>query len=115
MSWTEDRDIIFCAEILVSKLFVTKKSSAEREKVWESIPDKLNELRQPSFRVDPRSFRNQYKKLVDRYKRKVREELNSNETSPEPSELDSMLEEIVEREENEAAEKENMMVKSSGE
>ena len=45
----------------------------------------------------------------------VREELNSNEISPEPSELDSMLEEIVEREENEAAEKENLMVKSSGE
>ena len=44
-----------------------------------------------------------------------REELNSNEISPEPSELDSMLEEIVERKENEAAEKENLMVKSSGE
>ena len=108
MSWTEDRVIIFCAEILVSKLFAPKKSSAEREKVWESIADKLNELRQPSFRVEQRSVRNHYKKLVDRYKRKVREELNSSGMSPEPSELDSMLEEIVEREENAAAEKENI-------
>ena len=108
MSWTEDRDIIFCAEILVSKLFATKKSSAERGKVWELIADKLNELRQPSFRVDQRSVRDHYKKLVDRYKRKVREELNSSGISPEPSELDSMLEEIVEKEENAAAEKENI-------
>ena len=108
MSWAEDRDIIFCAEILASKLFATKKSSAERGKVWESIADKLNELRQPSFRVDQSSVRDHYKKLVDRYKRKVREELNSSGISPEPSELDSMLEEIVEKEENAAAEKENI-------
>ena len=111
MSWIEDdRVIIFCAEILVSKLFAPKKSSAEREKVWESIADKLNELRQPSFRVDQRSVRDHYKKLVDRYKRKAREELNSSGISPEPSELDSMLEQIVEREENAEAEnsKENI-------
>ena len=52
--------------------------------------------------------RDHYKKLVDRYKRKVREELNSSAISPKPSELYSMLEEIVEREENAAGKKENI-------
>ena len=42
-----------------------------------------------------------------KYKRKVREELNASGTSPEQSELDVMLEEIVEREELSEAEKEN--------
>lgn len=62
---------------------------------------------EPSFRVNQNSVRDHYKKLVDRYKKKIREELNSSGINPEPSELDSMLEEIVERKENAAAEKEN--------
>ena len=107
MSWTPDRDVIFCREILVSNLFNTKKSSTERGKVWESLADKLCDIRQPSFRVDQRSVRDHYKKLISKYKRKVREELNASGTSPEQSELDVMLEEIVEREELCEAEKEN--------
>ena len=107
MSWTPDRDVIFCREILVSNLFNTKKSSTERGKVWESLADKLCDIRQPSFRVDQRSVRDHYKKLISKYKRKVREELNASGTSQEQSELDVMLEEIVEREEISEAEKEN--------
>ena len=107
MSWTQDRDVIFCREILVSNLFNTKKSSTERGKVWESLADKLCDIRQPSFRVDQRSVRDHYKKLISKYKRKIREELNASGTSQEQSELDVMLEEIVEREEISEAEKEN--------
>ena len=107
MSWTPDRDVIFCREIPVSNLFNTKKSSTERGKVWESLADKLCDILQPSFRVDQRSVRDHYKKLISKYKRKVREELNPSGTSPEQSELDVMLEEIVEKEEISEAEKEN--------
>ena len=97
---------MFCREILVSNLFNTQKSSTERGKVWKSLADKLCDKRQPSFRVDQRSVRDHYK-LISKYKRKVREELNASGTSPEQSELDVMLEEIVEREELSEAEKEN--------
>ena len=45
--------------------------------------------------------------LVDRYKKNIREELNSSGINPEPSERDSMLEKNVERKENAADEKEN--------
>lgn len=107
MSWTSERDLIFCREILVSNLFNTRKSSTERGKVWESIADKLCDIRQPTFRVDQRSVRDHYKKLVGKFKRKVREELNASGISPEQSELDVMLEEIVEREDLAEAEKEN--------
>ncbi len=63
MSSTEDRDNIFCRKILVSNLFPTKKYSAERGKVWDSlIAEKLSEIRQPSFRVDQMSVRDHYKK-----------------------------------------------------
>ena len=95
MSWTPDRDVIFCREILVSNLFNTKKPSTQKGKVWESLANKLCDIRQPSFRVDQRSVRDHYKKLISEYKRKVREELNASGTSPEQTELNVMLEGIV--------------------
>ena len=70
MSWTMDRDIIFCREIMVSGLFDTKKSSVERGKVWEAVADKLSDIREPKFKVDHRAVRDHYKKLFTRFKRK---------------------------------------------
>ncbi|XP_028404118.1 nucleoporin GLE1-like [Dendronephthya gigantea] len=106
MSWSSDRDVLFCREILVSNLFNTRKSSIERGQVWESIAQKLCDIREPAFRVDQRSVRDHYKKLIQRYS-KIREELNASEISPEKSELDVLLEEIVERDAVAEAEKEN--------
>ena len=70
-----------------------------RGKVWEAIADKLSDIREPTFRVDQRSVRDHYKKLSIRFKRKMREEKQASGISPERSELDALLEEIVEREE----------------
>ena len=100
MSWTMDRDTIFCREIMVSRLFETKKSSVERGQVWEAIADHLSSMREPTFKVDQRAVRDHYKKLITRFKRKQREELSASGISPEETELDSMMEEIVEREES---------------
>lgn len=108
MSWTPDRDIIFCREILVSNIFATKKSSTERGKVWEAIADKLSDVRQPTFRVDQRSIRDHYNKLLTRFKRKMREERGASGISPEKNEVEVLLEEITEREEVAANEKENI-------
>ena len=74
MSWTMDRDIIFCQEIMVSVLFDTKKSSVERGKVWEAVADKLCDIKEPTFKVDQRAVRDHYKKLITRFKRKQKEE-----------------------------------------
>ena len=88
MSWSSDRDVLFCREILVSNLFNTRKSSIERGQVWESIAQRLCDMREPAFRVDQRSVRDRYKKLIQRYKRKIREELNASGISQEQSELE---------------------------
>ena len=99
MSWTMDRDIIFCREIMVSGLFDTKKSSVDRGKVWEAVADKLCDIREPKFKVDQRAVRDHYKKLLTRFKRKQREEEVASGISPEDNELDFLLEEILEKEE----------------
>lgn len=107
MSWTEEKDVLFCREILVSKLFNTKKSSPERGQVWNDIADKLCQLQQPIFRVNQKSVRDHYNKLVVGYKRKMRDELNASGISPEQNEIDKLLEEIVEKEVAQEVEKEN--------
>ena len=98
MYWTKAHDIVYCREILVSKLFETKKSSYERGKVWDDIADNLNSIKEPSFDVDKRSVRDRLNTLTKKYKKKMRQEENSSGISPERTELDALLEEICERE-----------------
>ena len=82
------------------------ESSSERGKAWKLIADKLSKIRSRVF-VSTKSLSGTTTTLVDRYKKNIREELNSSGINPEPSERDSMLEKNVERKENAADEKEN--------
>ena len=94
MFWTKQHDVLFCREILVSKLFETRKSSVERGKVWDIIAANLNSVKQTTFDVDKRSVRDHLNSLVSKYKKKIRREENASGISPELSELDKLLEEI---------------------
>jgi hypothetical protein len=40
MKWTNQHDVEFCKEVVASKLFETKKRSAERALVWKAILQK---------------------------------------------------------------------------
>ena len=48
-TWSEEHDILFLREVWVSDLFLYRKSSIERGKVWDGIADKLNALDYPKF------------------------------------------------------------------
>ena len=41
MKWTNEHDVEFCKEVIASKLFETKKRSAERVQVWEAIAKEI--------------------------------------------------------------------------
>ena len=60
----------------------------------------MSSSREATFKVDQRAVRDHYKKLITRFKRKQREGLSASGINPEETELDSMLAEIVEREES---------------
>ena len=47
MKWTTQHDIEFCKEVVASKLFETKKRSAESAKVWEDIANNLKKMEYP--------------------------------------------------------------------
>ena len=69
------------------------KASTERGKVWETMADKLCAFREPA------SVRDHYKKIINRHKRRMDEEKAASGINPERTEMNVLLEEIIEREE----------------
>ena len=86
-------------EALTSEAYNFKPKSSERGKVWEGIAAYFNSLKRPEFRVTARVVRDRYALLISRHKLKQREEEKASGIDvPEPTELDTLLEEIRERE-----------------
>ena len=89
-----------------SRPYQFKDRTTERGRVWDEIAERLNGSEAPVFRVTKRSVRDRYKLLIDKYKRKMRNEEKASGIEVEPlSELDQLLENLISEEET-AAEKE---------
>lgn len=95
MKWTEVHDIFFLKEIFQFQPWQHKKGSVERGEVWESLACHLGRLSDPKFRVTQRAVRDRYLLLERRYRKKVSEDEKASGTSPEPSKVDTMMEDIV--------------------
>ena len=102
MEWTEDHDVILLREILASDLFSFKKGSVARGERWESIAEKLNQVKTLSFHLkDKRAVRDRWVLLQKKYKAKMHEEETASGISVDDmSEIDVLLEELVRKEES---------------
>ena len=97
MNWTYEHDVMLCREILVIEPFNFKYGSRERGQAWEKIAQNLNQGSAPKFNVDQRAVRDHFLKLERIFKRKIAEEERASGISPESTELDMAMEEIVEK------------------
>ena len=100
MRWTSGHDVMFLREVLVHEPWKQKYGSQERGKVWEKIAESLNGLNtvcELYFKVTQRSVRDRYKLLVDNFKKREREEDAASGISPEETESDIALADIIER------------------
>lgn len=105
MSWTKEHDLILCREVVNLNPFTTRKGSTQRSSMWEQIADTLNKCHSLKFYVDKRSVRDHVGILVNRHKKKLRDEENASGITPdEPNELDLALESIIALEESADAE-----------
>jgi len=102
MEWTSDHDVILLREMIASDLFSFKKGSVARGERWEAITEKLNQVKIPRFHLkDKRAVRDRWVLLQKKYKTKMREEEAATGISvDEQSEIDVLLEELVEKEES---------------
>lgn len=96
--WTKDHDILFCRELLVTEPYAHKVRSVERAKAWEQIASSLNSIQAPKFRVRTRSVRDRYTLLTTRKAEQLREEEKASGIEVTPTEIDLLLEEILEKE-----------------
>ena len=95
----EDRDILMLCEAVTSEPYNFKLESSKRGKIWEGIAAHLNSLKRPEFRGTARAVRHRYALLISRHKLKQREEEKASRIDvPGPTELNTLLEEIRERE-----------------
>ena len=97
--WTKEHDILLCREVLSVNPFSAKKNSNERGKLWEEISTNLNTTSGVRFFVTKRSVRDHLNILIKRYRKKMNTEERSTGVSPEPTELDQALADIIEMEE----------------
>ena len=98
MEWTVEHDVLFGREILLIDPFKAKPRTTLRGQQWTKIADALNGLKEPKFVVTQRSVRDRFKLLSDKYKKKINAEERGSGISPEMTELDHLLEEILELE-----------------
>ena len=97
--WTKEHDNLLCREVLSVNPFSAKKNSNERGKLWEEISTNLNTTSGVRFFVTKRSVRDHLNILIKRYRKKMNTEERSTGVSPEPTELDQALADIIEMEE----------------
>ena len=97
MCWTAKHDDLFIREVLIFEPWNFKKGSPERGNCWKSIAESLNQIVDPSFRVDDRSVRDRFKLLEKKYVKKTNEIDRASGIAPEEEgEMGKGLREIIE-------------------
>ena len=95
MEWSELHEVYLCREILTVGL----KKTTQRAQLWEKIANNLCAYDLAKFYFTKRAVRDRYAAITSKYRKKVSaEEKASGTSTDELSELDSLLEEIIERE-----------------
>ena len=83
--------------MLASGIWQTKPGSSERGEGWKKLSEVLNRVERPKFDVRPRSVREHFQALYDRRKTKNREEERASRITPdELSEIEVMIDELIE-------------------
>lgn len=77
--------------------YKVKERTVQRAQAWQTVADNLSKIKDPCFKVDKRSVREHVMKMVEKLKKKNKEEERASGICPEQSELDILLEEIADR------------------
>ena len=95
MKWSEAHGVHFLKEMTLYQPWLHKKGTTERGEIWANFATCLGAHTELTFRVTQRSIRDRYILLERRYKKKIAEEEKASGISPEPTELDRLMEDIV--------------------
>ena len=96
MERSEEHDILFLREMAASDIFMYKKGSVDRGKVWDDIVDRLNRNQNPKFVIkEKRGDRDRWSLLLNKFKKQmVDDELASGMAPKDISEKDNLIGEV---------------------
>ena len=97
MRWFEQNDVLLCREVLFLKPYQFKPGTKESGNSWNLISENLNMITdiENKFSTSQKSVRDRFKLLIDQHKKKMREQENSSGQNFEETELDNLLQNIV--------------------
>ena len=78
----------------------SKEENNTRSKMWETVAEHLSLIDQPKFKVAVHSVRDRYLLISRKYRKRMEEEKRASGIAPEQSELDVLLEELIELEDS---------------
>ena len=89
-----------CKEVLLQNPFLARKKTVQRATIWQKIADELVSLARPKFKVTiaKRSVQDRLLLIITKHKGSMATERRESGTRPEISELDKLLEDVVEKE-----------------
>ena len=96
IKWSTKHDDLMLREVLASEIWSTRAGSLDRGEKWTLIAEKLNNIENPKFRTNSRAVRERFQVLFDKRKAKNREEERASGISPEVTEIDRMLDDLIE-------------------
>ena len=108
MVWTKKKDLIMLQEVAAEGVMHQKPKSRDRGSAWQKVFDSINSL--PGYEVSSRSLRDRFNNLAKKHKIKMgQEERLTGGGGSELDELESILEELIEinEESEQRAEDEN--------
>ena len=88
--------------------------SIQRSALWQKIAENLNSVKDPCFIVEKRSVRDHIAILIQRFKRQQAQELRESGTTPQHTELDTAIEQIIAIEESSDTEQQEMNDENRG-
>ena len=114
MKWTKEHDVLLGKEVMLFELWKYKLGSRERGNCLDRIAESLNQLQEPFFNVSQKSIRDRLKILERNFKRKDRFERNASRLFRQRrSEIDVIMEDYLERKEEQERELEKISDKKA--
>ena len=89
-------DVYLCRKILFIKPYQFKSGSTHSGNAWTSIANDLCAVKEISFTVNQKSVRDRYRLLLDKHKKKMRAQECESGLTTDETELDKLLENILE-------------------
>lgn len=108
MNWTPLHNLVLCKEIIFVNPYSAKKKSIQRSELWQKIAENVNSVKDPCFIVEKRSVRDHIAILIQRFKRQQAQELRESGTTPQHTELDTAIKQIIAMEESSDTEQPEM-------